>query len=720
MNMRKRGNTSNGNSAMAAVKQWKFDNRNKVVSKSDGHDMSAKSAKRKIDFNDKQVDVLGDKMKGKQVNNNSNLNDSSGHVDIGNSRMNLRSKLADRPINMTSKVGNFENSRVQWTKEFMDKVKKSNEKARVRRKDKCINHLDAGIDNNVDLSLQMETEPVRKGDGIQVQPDEEYEEELDYEDDLSVDDDMGECVLLESMPVETEVDVTPRPGTSLGEQHIISSTKDQSLIQQLANADEQNEEKLMNNPVIQKMMMKFFKENFKGGEGKSMNEINGNSKVQQPNKMKVSEKARNAPLKGVKTVTSPSDITVYAPALRKKLTSPPEQSNRNRERNSDLMEMMGGLQPPPHIEQWQSAKLRGQIANNVTLPQYGHEGGEMFQAELVNNNSQVERLNVDESCINQVANFVEAVRIEQHPEDMTTKEGHTLTRRPTGAGPSKLVTDDDLQQARICADNAVLEAEKFRTQVEQPGNDNMNAIFNIGSGVSDDDFFHLTCHIEPNLIHKIEKGEFIELKKLLPKDKLGKGNDDNRLKWVQGDDGTFLVPVKRDGRINSFRRWEQAFRAYATIYCGANPHRAKEIWQYITVINVAASSYIWDNVYNYDITFRHLMAFNPNRSWAVTYNQMWNLSMRDPIPRNNQRFGGATSHYSGGGYVAKSNTVGGMQAAKRNKSDYCWDFNKGVPCKFGAKCKFVERCKYCDSPAHGVHVCPKLQKKDKGNGQQNN
>ena len=46
-------------------------------------------------------------------------------------------------------------------------------------------------------------------------------------------------------------------------------------------------------------------------------------------------------------------------------------------------------------------------------------------------------------------------------------------------------------------------------------------LLNIGSGVSNDDFFHLTCHIEPNLIHKIEKGEFVELEKLLPKDRLG-------------------------------------------------------------------------------------------------------------------------------------------------------------------------------------------------------
>ena len=46
-----------------------------------------------------------------------------------------------------------------------------------------------------------------------------------------------------------------------------------------------------------------------------------------------------------------------------------------------------------------------------------------------------------------------------------------------------------------------------------------------------------------------------------------------------------------------------------------------------------------------------------------------------------------------------------------NKSDYCWNFNKGVPCKFGSKCKFIERCKYCDSPSHGVNGCFKLQKR---------
>ena len=91
-------------------------------------------------------------------------------------------------------------------------------------------------------------------------------------------------------------------------------------------------------------------------------------------------------------------------------------------------------------------------------------------------------------------------------------------------------------------------------------------------------------------------------------------------------------------KTNNFRKWEQAFWVYATIYCGANPSRAKEIWQYITVINTAASSFIWENVYNYDVTFRQLMQFNPTRSWVVMYNHMWSLSMRDPLPSKQTGF----------------------------------------------------------------------------------
>ena len=156
----------------------------------------------------------------------------------------------------------------------------------------------------------------------------------------------------------------------------------------------------------------------------------------------------------------------------------------------------------------------------------------------------------------------------------------------------------------------------------------------VAAGISDDDFLHLISHIDPALKSKIEKGEYVDLDKLLSRDRNGPWSgeqaDCERLEWVKTDTGTYLMPAKRQSKINGFRRWEQAFRVYATIYCGANPHRAREIWQYISVINTAASAYIWDNVYSYDITFRQLMQFNPNHSWAVMYSHMWNLSEKSP------------------------------------------------------------------------------------------
>ena len=75
--------------------------------------------------------------------------------------------------------------------------------------------------------------------------------------------------------------------------------------------------------------------------------------------------------------------------------------------------------------------------------------------------------------------------------------------------------------------------------------------------------------------------------------------------------------------------------------------------------------------------------------------------MKDPLPKNSFNRNNFAGHASGGGYVG-TRGFGGQggnnnpMQVRRNKSDYCWNFNKGVPCKFGAKCKFIERCKYCD------------------------
>ena len=233
----------------------------------------------------------------------------------------------------------------------------------------------------------------------------------------------------------------------------------------------------------------------------------------------------------------------------------------------------------------------------------------------------------------------------------------------------------------------------------------------------DDQFFHVTCHVDQSMKEKIERGDYVDLEKLLPKPCTGgKQTNDNKLDLVYRDGQSFFVPAQNEMRINGVCRWEQAFRIYAAIYSQANPTRAAEIWQYVHVINMAASAYIWENVANYDYTFRHLMACHPGRNWAKLYNQMWNISMRDPLQKSQQTQGFRTnptsqfqnSQQGAGSNGSRPNSANGAPHA-RKKPDYCWTFNKGF-CKDGNKCRFINCCLYCDSPDHGIHVCAKAKK----------
>ena len=94
----------------------------------------------------------------------------------------------------------------------------------------------------------------------------------------------------------------------------------------------------------------------------------------------------------------------------------------------------------------------------------------------------------------------------------------------------------------------ILEAEQFGATVEPPpaGTCNINALQGnvinrlpgLGPGVEDDDdYFHLTCHVDNSLKEKIEHGKFVELERLLPKNRF---NEENRFEWVTKDCMTFL------------------------------------------------------------------------------------------------------------------------------------------------------------------------------------
>ena len=215
------------------------------------------------------------------------------------------------------------------------------------------------------------------------------------------------------------------------------------------------------------------------------------------------------------------------------------------------------------------------------------------------------------------------------------------------------------------------------------------------SSNEDDDFFHLTCHVDPALRSKIEQGAFVDLSKLLPKTRFQELSEEQRMQLLTKNGQYYWIP-ETDQKVTGVHKWEQAFRVFATIYCKVHPLRSSEIWQYIYVINTATASYQWENVAYYDFTFRHLMEQNPERSWPKVYNQLWNLVMCDPLSK------GQNSNVHSSGISATKDSSG-----SRNWHDRCcWQYNRGTKCKKWP-CHFDDHCNYCRSWQHGVHECPK-------------
>ena len=123
----------------------------------------------------------------------------------------------------------------------------------------------------------------------------------------------------------------------------------------------------------------------------------------------------------------------------------------------------------------------------------------------------------------------------------------------------------------------------------------------------------------------------MDLAKLLPWEKIL--HDDGSLSMYEKDGISYLQPVvnKTQPTISDLRKWQQAFELYATIYTERHPDRSVELFRYIYNIRAAAVTYVWDNVYLYDVVFRRLMERNPGINWGFIYQQGWDLMLKEKI-----------------------------------------------------------------------------------------
>ena len=75
----------------------------------------------------------------------------------------------------------------------------------------------------------------------------------------------------------------------------------------------------------------------------------------------------------------------------------------------------------------------------------------------------------------------------------------------------------------------------------------------------------VTDHVDSLTRDKIRGGEFVDFSRLVPRDKM-LVEEDQRMEMVNRNGLTYWVPIRDSSNINSFAKWEQAFRVFWNVY----------------------------------------------------------------------------------------------------------------------------------------------------------
>ena len=128
----------------------------------------------------------------------------------------------------------------------------------------------------------------------------------------------------------------------------------------------------------------------------------------------------------------------------------------------------------------------------------------------------------------------------------------------------------------------------------------------------DDDYLLVASHVDETIKQKIVNHEYVDFSKLLRWDRTNYGDDEDgqgqRMLMVnKGGMSYWILAFDKSSSINSFTRWDQAFRIFLDVYTSRFPERTSELIQYGHIIQTASYSFIWENVYLYDREFQRHM-----------------------------------------------------------------------------------------------------------------
>ena len=282
--------------------------------------------------------------------------------------------------------------------------------------------------------------------------------------------------------------------------------------------------------------------------------------------------------------------------------------------------------------------------------------------------------------------------------DQSRQADTVATRQPTVW--SKVVEKPKEMTPGDQADEELKEAEKSRARLYElpgknsdlfPNSDNVKCpAVDINS--IDQDYQMIDAHIDDTIRGKIQNLKYVDFSRLISKNRVLR-EDEQRLEIISKDGQTFLSPVadRESIQINSYNKWEQAFRVFSNIVTAKYPSKASELLQYNHTIHQASISYVWDNVYAYDREFRQHISRHVTRPWNVILQQAWTMLLKDRVRSDNSFF--QRGHFNGNG-------------KNKGRKQICKRFNRGK-CNFGLGCKFEHHCEVpkCSKFGHGAHIC---------------
>ena len=141
-------------------------------------------------------------------------------------------------------------------------------------------------------------------------------------------------------------------------------------------------------------------------------------------------------------------------------------------------------------------------------------------------------------------------RMVQQPQPGTSRDRDVMV-------PGEEIDNQDLRSAREHTDKVILDAEQFNATINAPQGKlaDMRNFVEVDERVqrlrdldNDDDFFHVTCHLDSHLTGKIQRGDFVDLECLLPKEKGGMLDmrDENVMELISKGGATYFAPKTHD------------------------------------------------------------------------------------------------------------------------------------------------------------------------------